>query len=181
MLPSKLIVRMRHHSTLPTGPLSSFRPNAPKPAKPLGLKSTPSVVCARNAYCQSHSGYLACFQCLKLEKGPLFSKRIDERSEIRRSSCAGHDMSCVPSHSVVTCQCAGIENMPTDEAGMSFKISSVTGKSLIGCRLAVVGSRLTVVANPTNEGRLVKYLGEKVGGKRRADTRHRGSRRGASA
>ncbi len=132
MLPSRLIVRTCCHSTCSSSPASSFRLNAPKPANPLGLKPRPSVTYLRNAACQTHFAYPACFQQFSPEKKPLLGKRVVQRSANACLSCNRYAVSWWRSRHLVTCRRTESKNIPTIQAGMSHGISSLSGKPQTG-------------------------------------------------
>lgn len=141
MLSRLSIAWTRCHSTLSRTPSSSFRPKAPKPAKPLGLKPVSSATYLTKGHCQSHFDYLACFQQLSLEKWAFFRNKRIERTTARLLMLIRQDMSCPRSQRVVTRQGAGSRNIPTIQAGILFRISSLPGKLRIGPKVNVVGYR----------------------------------------
>lgn len=132
MLTTVLIALTRGSSSLSTTQASNFRPNAPKPAKPLGLNQTASMVYPRKGHCQSHLAYLAYFQHFNLKKRPLFSKRVHERSENCCLSCkqaapihrqAGHAPCCARGRIGRDTQ----KRMQAPKAGMFYAISDIRG------------------------------------------------------
>jgi len=156
MLSNLLVARTRCHSTLPRCPSSSFRLRTPKPANPTELNPATSVVCLGNRPRQSQPAHLACFQRLSLEIRPFFSKRRMKRPATRSLWCNRHDMSCSPSHRVVTSRRAGHENIPTVEAGICFGIINVLGKSHMGPGTKLIGYRTGGKSNSSwsSNGRL---------------------------
>ena len=150
MLLNLLIARTRRLSYPPPNPSSSFRRRTPKPAKPTELNPTTSVVYLANRPRQTQPAHLACFQQLSLEIRPFFSKRRVKGPATRSLWCNRHDMSCSPSHRVLTNQGAGHENIPTVEAGICFGIINVPGKSHMGPGTKLIGYRTR--GNPTRRG-----------------------------